>query len=911
MARRAGRLLAGAGRRLGLDPHEVRVLVLMGSLVSVLLCAYTVAKVLRDALFLAEYGAMALPYAYIGVAIASVAFVWLESRLMRRLTHVASAHLSQYLAIVCAILAALAYHPFHRLTVALFYLWTGSQAMMLLPHFWVLALEVWDSRRARRLFPILSGCGLIGGIAGGALAAWATPYIQRLGLLWTLVALLVLAHALTRAVERYRGERAPASPVDTSESGWTLFRRSSYIQVFAITLGLSVAVSTLVDFQFKYYAQLMYPEPHALAQFLGRFYVGLNTLALLFQFVIAGWLLQRIGLGASNGLQPATLVLLASWTALSAGWWVVIAMRWIQGVLFQTLGKSSSEIYYVAIRPDERRRMKPATDTIVERISDAAVGVLLIVALRPFRVPLSAIAVLTAVVAAVWLVLLRVLDHQYGQAFRQALTNRWIEPEAAADSMRLAGARQAVLQVLRDDHERAIVLALELSEESRDPEILEAVRNVLTHPSPAVRTAAIRAMEATDQPDSDGRIEASLRDDHEAVRRAAVSYLLSRDDSPGELAQRLLERNHGKLRRHVVDACFEHPHRVPAGRLLQWASGWMSSEATEERWLAARTLGAVGSLARVPLLRTLLADPDVEVRRAALVSAARQPSRALLGDLLPELMKPELGYEARQALVATGNAAVPSLRALLRTPVDARSQTIAARALAQIASPAAIHALRPLAMSRDLRLRHLGLQSLARARLRVGRPVLWQSTAHHLFLRELQDHRRALAPVEALLSHAAPEVRLLGESFRESAQMALERAIKALACWYEPRPLLVVYERLNSPSLEARTPALEYLGHVLPRAVFRSVTKTFEGGGSDAVAGPDDTHAAEWIRIAWASDDPWLRACALRANRVVPAIDPREWALATDVPAIVRAEIESMPEAEPAAPSPRFATAGR
>src|SRR5215467_11372859 len=186
MARRAGRLLTGAGRRLGLDVHEARVLVLMGLLVAVLLCAYTVAKVLRDALFLAVYGAMALPYAYIGVALATIVFVWIESRLMRRLTHVGSAHLSQYLAIACAILAALAYHPFHRLVVAAFYLWTGSQAMMLLPHFWVLALEVWDSRRARRLFPILSGCGLLGGIAGGALAAWATPFFQRWGLLWTL-----------------------------------------------------------------------------------------------------------------------------------------------------------------------------------------------------------------------------------------------------------------------------------------------------------------------------------------------------------------------------------------------------------------------------------------------------------------------------------------------------------------------------------------------------------------------------------------------------------------------------------------------------------------------------------------------------------------------------------------------------
>jgi hypothetical protein len=62
----------------------------------------------------------------------------------------------------------------HRLTTALFYVWTGSQAMMLLPHFWGLALDIWDSRRARLLFPLLAGSGLIGGLVGGG--SRAGPY---------------------------------------------------------------------------------------------------------------------------------------------------------------------------------------------------------------------------------------------------------------------------------------------------------------------------------------------------------------------------------------------------------------------------------------------------------------------------------------------------------------------------------------------------------------------------------------------------------------------------------------------------------------------------------------------------------------------------------------------------------------
>ena len=184
-------------------------------------------------------------------------------------------------------------------------------------------------------------------------------------------------------------------------------------------------------------------------------------------------------------------------------------MRWIQGVLFQTLGKSASEIYYAAIRPDERRRMKPATDTIVERVADA--GGRRAADRGAAFVPRATLGDRHAHRRlARWCgwILLRVLDRQYGQAFREALTNRWIEPQAAADSMRLTSARDAVLQVLRGDQEGAMVLALELSEESRDPEILAAVRECLSHPATAVRAAAIRAMEAAGQPDSGGHIAA-------------------------------------------------------------------------------------------------------------------------------------------------------------------------------------------------------------------------------------------------------------------------------------------------------------------------------------------------------------------------------------------------------------------
>src|SRR5690242_21845454 len=92
---------------LGLEPHEGRLLVLMGALVATLVCAYTIAKILRDALFIAEFGALRLPYAYIGVALASVGFVWLEGMLAARFTRVGASRFNQYAAIGLGALAAI------------------------------------------------------------------------------------------------------------------------------------------------------------------------------------------------------------------------------------------------------------------------------------------------------------------------------------------------------------------------------------------------------------------------------------------------------------------------------------------------------------------------------------------------------------------------------------------------------------------------------------------------------------------------------------------------------------------------------------------------------------------------------------------------------------------------------------
>ncbi len=904
------RMFGDLCRRLGFEPHEGGLVVLMGALVATLMCAYTIAKVLRDALFLAEFGALYLPYAYLGVALAAWGFVWLEGAVAGRFMRLGASRFNQYAAIGLGVLAAAMLPVARHGTIVCFYLWTGSQAMMILPHFWGLALDVWDSRRARRVFPVLAGCGLIGGLVCGAVSAWSTPWIPHDGLMWVMVALLAVSHLLTRVVERYRARRPGAVEAKPTGSRWSIIRKSPYIQIFAAVLALSVIVGTLVDFQFKYYLQHLSTSPRMLTRFLGEFYVLFNSAALLFQFGAASWLIQRFGLGAANGLQPSSIVVLSAWVALNPGWWAIAALRSVQGVVSQSLGKATTEIYYAAIRPVERRLIKPAIDTLVERGSDALVGVMLIVVLHALHVPIRAIAIGTAILAAVWFGLSIRLDREFGIAFEKAMSSRWIDPEAVPESMRIPAARTALLEALRSGDERHMILALQLSPSAHDPKIARAVRDCLRHASPDVKAAAVQAMEAMRLRDHEGVIEGLMQEHHEGVARAAVGYVLTRGLHPAAFARGVLEGDDPRLRGYLVDALFDRPYAAPGVMTLAWIDVRLESGSRDDGVLAARALGTMSGDAPAQRLRALLANPDVEIQSEALRSATRRPSVAHLDVLLELLEVPATSHGARQALAAVGDPAVPGLRRLLGPGSTTHAQELAARTLSRIAGPRAIDALMTLVRSSDVRLRYLGLRGLARMRTRTGSPVLTRSSAHRLFLRELNDYRHDEGSARALEENAAPEIRLLGESYRESAAMSLERALQALACWYEPKPLPGVFERLKSPLREAASPALEYLGHVLPARVFQPVRRIFEARVIDPPGAESSAPMTERLRQAWDSGDEWLRACAVHAAVAVAGFDSSLFAGGDDGSALVGAEMAALagagsaPGAAPEGPAP-------
>lgn len=183
--------------------------------VFLLLCAYSIIKVLREPLIAAGGGAEVRSYSAAGQAmlllVAVPAYGALAARVPRR---------RLILVVTGFFLACIGgFYALGKLAVPIgvpFFLWVGVFNLMVIAQFWSFANDVYTTEEGKRLFPLVA----FGASAGAVAGAWLPGQLREpLGLLQLLpvsAALLAVAVAITMAVdarERRRTEAGAAAPM--------------------------------------------------------------------------------------------------------------------------------------------------------------------------------------------------------------------------------------------------------------------------------------------------------------------------------------------------------------------------------------------------------------------------------------------------------------------------------------------------------------------------------------------------------------------------------------------------------------------------------------------------------------------------------------------------------------------------
>lgn len=841
---------AGEGRRVGL------LFAYLFAASSVFILGRTV----RDTLFLSRYSLAALPWMFVAYGAASaltvVGYAQIADRVPRARLVVGSIVVASttYLATFALVHAEIGWiYP-------VFYVWSEVVANLLLVQFWTIANDLHDPRAARRLFPTIGAARVVGVVVIGLVSGTIVRLIGTPQLLLVLVALMFAIAAL--AVRLSREPHPEGSKPRARRGPPPKILGDRYVQVLAGFILLTFAALTIGDYQFKAIARASFREDE-LAQFFSLFYAGAGTIGLLFQLFVTPRLLRRFGVGFGLGVMPGVF---GSASAVLLGvphLAVASAMKFADNGLQYTVHETSVQALYAPFPEAAKARTRAFLEAVVKPMS-YGVGGLVLVALAS-RVDVRWLSLVTLVIVIPWVTLIPIIRRRYVQTLEATLATAGVGGSPAPfDSIR---ATKALLSVLDEGSPRTVLAALDQLEGERSVEFVHRLEHLAANPDATVRAVALERL--SELPGADGKVAlTALGDANDGVRAAATracAALLG--DAALEHLVPLQRDTEQDVRVSAIAGLFEHcgvEGAIEGGRVL---AGLIASGRVDDRIEAARILRRLGRAAYRPV-RTLLGDPDPDVRRAALRAAELVADPRLIPLLLEALRTAATRQRAAAALVSIGEPAVWPLAELLESPAIPRQVRLAVpRILRSIPSRRAYAMLRGHVAAPDghLRLRVLSAMSTLRGRLgdlreRSGVVEQWVRFELRAAYRNIAAWRRARERYDS---------ELLREEFDFRHLRAMRRILRILELRYERAPLRLVRNAIDRG--QRRATAIEVLDSMLEPSLRPLLVAFFDDAGEAELLArggalvPEIPEPEDFLLEQCEHPNPFVVACALEA----------------------------------------------
>ena len=360
----------------GLRPEERSVALLMAFYNYLLLLTFYLLKPVRDSLFLAERGAMELPFVFILTTVLIIPVAGLHTRFgqsvnLERLIHGVS------LFLVVGIVALRGLITLDAAWVAYtLYAWVSIYGVLVTSQFWLLANAVFTAAQAKRVFALLSLGAVLGALTGGEVTGLLVGElgVPSRDLLWLAAALLMGTTGLVGLIRQHQpawmaddtGEERTRAELGLQLAFRTV-RGSRHLWLIVGIIALTVITTTMVDYQFKTLAARAYESEAALASFMGRFYGRVSLAALVVQFVLAPYLIRWFGIGGALSFLPAALAFGAVGMLIAPGLVAATLMRGSEQSLKHSIDKTGRELLFVPITMERKKRVKVFIDLFVDQ----------------------------------------------------------------------------------------------------------------------------------------------------------------------------------------------------------------------------------------------------------------------------------------------------------------------------------------------------------------------------------------------------------------------------------------------------------------------------------------------------------------------------------------------------------------
>jgi AAA family ATP:ADP antiporter len=852
-----------------------------------IMASYVVARVTRDALFLDKYNPDKLPLADLTIALL-VGFVMSGYVLVSRYLTVRNLLVGSLLFFSSNSFLFWWLARFHSVLAwpyPVLYVWVGLFGVLAPAQVWTMGNYVLTPREAKRVFSVMAGGSILGGVFGGKFSSLIARSYGTSSLLLGVGAALVVSAVLVVIVWKKRpaeilGQRPKeAQQAAVGESLKVIWSRP-YLRALAVLILVANTTTSMAGWQFKALARNFYRGPE-LAAFFGDYYFYGGLAGLLVQVVVTGFLLKRFGLGPALLVVPAAICF-ASIGVL--GWglmtiWAAIGLRSCMNVLQYSIDRPSAELLYLPLPAEIKNPVKSFIDTVVWRFGDgsaAAIQAIFLAIVGWQAIRAAQASWITMVLAVIWLVVAVVAYRLYVTTLRDIIRQHRLDAEKALAPVLDCSTSAIFATNLLATDPKDILYGLQLFEVSHRGVAHPAVRALLEHPAPEVRQKVIFALAAAGDKSVRTQIEALLQDPSLGVRTEALLYLAHHAHiDPLTRIRELGDFSDFSVRSAII-AFLARPGEtqnvVAARTLLAAMVRENGSDGKPTRLEAARLLSTLPPEFSEELHK-LLDDTDADIVREAIRSVGNLRMRAFVFRLIDQVADPQLAPDAVEALAKFGDRVVGTLRDYLvdtSGPLEARQQTIAV--LARIGTIAAKQVLMEQLLEPDTGFRFRIISALNKLQQSHPEVSLDTQMIETVLAAEILGHYRSyqiLGTLEADLNSEETVARAL----RQSMQDEIERIFRLLSLLFPNYDFHSAHVGLQSTSTVVHDTALEFLDNVLKPhlrdalipLIDREVSVQERIRLASRMVGMRFASPEEAVAALLDSEDSWLKSCGAYA----------------------------------------------
>lgn len=805
-------------RALGIRPEEGRTVGLFFIHNFLLGIGTILIYVAANAILLENNPETSLPVAYVVAALSMIGvsrvYAYFEHHLALQVVAVRVLIAAVVMTVVVGVLVFVG----HSVAAAVAIM-TGYRIIYLLTNleFWGVSAVVFDTRQSKRLFGVISSGDMPAKAAGAVLAALVHAHADVLRLLLVAFgAFLAALYILWLTIQSHDVQAASgASRVVRREPSRLVGKRfggSELIFYMCLSFTMLAAVATEIEYNFFINVKHRFHDQTDVIRYVSYVLALTYGLAMVVKLLMSRKVLDKFGIQRSLVVLPwvalagLTVLIILHYAAASET--VLLIYFCILYLVFEVARRALFDpvflVLFQPLLPPQRLKGHTLAKGLYEPIGLGVAGFLIFLFHNTLESN-GALFWIGLLVVAIWL--LQQTYKRYLHELNDAIGRRFLE----RDELAMPGvAQKNLINQLQSDKPGEVLTALGWLDAHNPAELAHHIPTLLTHSEAAIRRRALAALTHSSLPVPVRPLTHIALTDEEPELRQQAAYLLGRriNSEPAELAP-LIHHSDLTIRQGAIRGILElNPHDTAAQAALREL---VREEDPNLQKIALNLIAALHLNEFAPAVQQLLASPNTDVKKAAILTAGSLTNHGLTQFLLLNLTHETLGRTVVQALKSRGPELIPHLHELRRVNGSRLMLERITTICGAIQAPESRQLLNELAQQPDLLVRGAALRALRRFPNEPADDALFRTLLH-------EDVLLAQRMLHGSLSDTS-----LTTTLDYELLVLVQRLFDTLAQLFDTETIAGARMGVGHPARERRANALEMLDNLIPRATYQTL----------------------------------------------------------------------------------------